>query len=268
MLSAATGILAAADVLPANHVHQQYSLQSYYQAVTTYQTQTYYEPVTTYQTSQYYEPVVTYRTSSYYCPNSCSYQTVQVPETGYQLKTKSCPVQSYVAKCAAGAGDDLPEGLLLSAANGVHVGARPPRAAPRLRRRGRPAAPCCQQAGAAPTGPPQVTATPGQNWQTPPPPIVDNSPIRQILQSEMPRQGRQRSNGGTVLAARCRRTPSGRSCPPGPGSAGPSDQARIASFFGADSVVEGEVVRGDKTPRPEAKDPVRQRQLSRTCVKR
>jgi hypothetical protein len=78
-----------------------YTLRCYYQPVTTYQTRTYYEAVTTYQTSYYYEPVTSYSYSCYFDPCSCSYQQVAVPQTCYQLKSRCCPVQSWVQRCCS-----------------------------------------------------------------------------------------------------------------------------------------------------------------------
>jgi hypothetical protein len=76
-----------------------YVQRCYYQPVTVMQTKTYYEPVTTMHTSYYYEPVVSYRYSSYYDPCTCTCQQVAVPTTCYQLKSRCCPVQSWVQKC-------------------------------------------------------------------------------------------------------------------------------------------------------------------------
>ena len=73
--------------------------RSYYQPVTTMETRTVKEQVTTMQTSYYYEPVTTVRYSSYYNPNTCCYQQVAVPTTSLELRTKQCPVQSWVSRC-------------------------------------------------------------------------------------------------------------------------------------------------------------------------
>ena len=84
---------------PQTQCSTSYTQRCYYQPVTTMQTQSYYEPVTTTQTSYYYEPVVSYRYSCYYDPCTCSYQQVATPTTSYQLRAKSCPVQSWVQRC-------------------------------------------------------------------------------------------------------------------------------------------------------------------------
>jgi hypothetical protein len=79
----------------------QYVQRCYYQPVTVMQTKTYYEPVTTYRTSYYYEPVCSYRYSCYYDPCTCSYQQVAQPVTSYQLRSRCCPVQSWVQRCCS-----------------------------------------------------------------------------------------------------------------------------------------------------------------------
>ena len=76
-----------------------YVQRSYYQPVTTYESKTVQEQVTTMQTSYYYEPVTSYRYSSYYDPGTCCYQQVAVPQTSYSLRAKQCPVQSWVSRC-------------------------------------------------------------------------------------------------------------------------------------------------------------------------
>lgn len=84
---------------PVQKCTTNYVQRSYYQPVTTYETRTVQEQVTTMRTSYYYEPVVSYRYSSYYDPCSCSYTQVAVPQTSYQLKAQSSPVQSWVSRC-------------------------------------------------------------------------------------------------------------------------------------------------------------------------
>jgi hypothetical protein len=77
-----------------------YVQRCYYQPVTTYTTQTFYEPVTTYQTSYFYEPVTRYRYSFYVDPCTGCTQAQVCPTTCYQLRSKCCPVQSWVQRCA------------------------------------------------------------------------------------------------------------------------------------------------------------------------
>jgi hypothetical protein len=76
-----------------------YVQRCFYQPVTCMTTKTYYEPVTTYQTSYYYEQVTSYRMSCYFDPCTCSYQQVATPCTSLQLRSKCCPVQSWVQRC-------------------------------------------------------------------------------------------------------------------------------------------------------------------------
>lgn len=84
---------------PCNNCTTSYTQRCFYQPVTTYETKTYYEPVTTTQTSYYYEPVTSYRMSCYVDPcTGCSKQ-VAIPTTSYQLRAQSCPVQSWVQRC-------------------------------------------------------------------------------------------------------------------------------------------------------------------------
>jgi hypothetical protein len=75
-----------------------YVQRCYYQPVTTYRTRTYYQQVTTYRTSYYYEPVTSYRYCCYYDPCTCSYQQVAKPVTSYRLRSRCCPVTSYLQR--------------------------------------------------------------------------------------------------------------------------------------------------------------------------
>lgn len=76
-----------------------YIQRSYYQPVTHMETREVKELVTTQQTSYYYAPVTTYRYSSYYDPCTCSYTQVAVPTQSYELRSKCCPVQTWVSRC-------------------------------------------------------------------------------------------------------------------------------------------------------------------------
>jgi hypothetical protein len=88
-----------AQAPPQQQCNTSYTQRCYYQPVTTYQTKTYYEPVTSYRTSYYYEPVTSYSYSAYYDPCSCGYQQVAVPSVSYMLRAQNCPVQSWVQRC-------------------------------------------------------------------------------------------------------------------------------------------------------------------------
>ena len=76
-----------------------YIQRSYYQPITTMETREVKELVTSYRTSYYYEPITTMRYSSYYDPCSCSYHQVATPSVSYQLREQKCPVQSWVSRC-------------------------------------------------------------------------------------------------------------------------------------------------------------------------
>jgi hypothetical protein len=76
-----------------------YCQRCYYQPVTVYENRSYYEQVTSYRTNYYYEPVTTYRQSCYYDPCTCCYQQVTVPQCSYQLRAQSCPVTNWVQRC-------------------------------------------------------------------------------------------------------------------------------------------------------------------------
>lgn len=70
----------------------------YYQPVTCYTQKTWTEQVTSYRTSFYYEPVTTFRQSCYFDPCSCSYKQVMVPQTCMQLRSRCCPVTSFLQR--------------------------------------------------------------------------------------------------------------------------------------------------------------------------
>jgi hypothetical protein len=76
-----------------------YVQRSYYQPVQVMETRTVQEQVTTYRTSYYYEPVTTLRYSYFYDPCNCSYSQVATPSVSYQLREQKCPVQSWVSRC-------------------------------------------------------------------------------------------------------------------------------------------------------------------------
>lgn len=257
---------APAPACPQQQCSTSYSQRCYYQPVTTYQTQTYYEPVTTYKTNYYYEPVTSYRYSCYYDPCTCSYQQVAVPTTSYQLRSQNCPVQSWVQRCCS-----VPvttyqkscywvpqttcctttEGAPIPAANGNGNGhgmavvpgvAAPPAVA--------------VQPGVA--APPQVTTTPqfGVNPGIPnPPPNVSES------RSGPPPVINEHRNGGTNYE---RTYPLPQQTTPGTSFRPPAAQPRQPSpppppvkldriVFGPDATVEGQVVRGDNSPRPHSR---------------
>ncbi len=224
-----------------------YVQQSYYQPVTSYQTQTYYEPVTTYQTSYYYEPVTTLRTSYYFDPNCCSYKQVATPETSYQLRSKSCPVQGYVARS-----QQVP---VVTYQKAYYL---------------QPQTTCCHTTigGAIPMGPAPVAVpapppapmlppdiherrdpgpSPAPNSSYYPPPPVNDKPATPPSKTAVPSTSWQ--------AADPQLPP-----PVFPNSAPAAEPAPIVPavrinriVLGADASVEGQIVRGDNTPRPDVK---------------
>lgn len=133
-----------------------YVQRCYYQPVTVMQTQSYYEAVTTYKTSYYYEPCTSYRYSSYYDPCTCSCQQVATPVTSYKLRAQSCPVQSWVQRCA-----QVP---ITSYQKSFYWEPQTTCCSPCSSPCGSPCA------GAPAAAPPMVGGAPGS---TPPPPIVD-----------------------------------------------------------------------------------------------
>jgi hypothetical protein len=232
-----------------------YVQRCYYQPVTTYQQQTYYEPVTTYRTSYYYEPVTSYRYSCYYDPCTCSYKQVATPVTSYSLRAQTCPVQSWVQRCASvpvtsyqkscylqpqttccqtTTGPLIPTAAVGVEANGHFNGAVNGGAAVAVPQYAQP--PQIQAAPQFQTQPPQIQATPPQG--NGPPSIRDippSGPNVGNMSLSQPRFPGQQPNGWQAAPVQNR--------PPAP----PVKLERIV--FGPESYVEGQVVRGDKTPK-------------------
>jgi hypothetical protein len=209
----------------------QYIQRSYYQPVTAYETKTVMEPVTTYRTSYYYEPVTTVRYSSYYDPCTCSYGQVAVPSTSYQLREQKCPVQSWVSRCVQ---------VPVQAYQKVDYW--------------QPQTTCCQTT----LGAPIYGSTP------PPPPNV----VPEMRQSERPPEIKSSTTPGTGGSSQMNQyyppiEPSNgnkTSFQPQLGAPVPMQQPapqppvkldRIAA--GPNSVVEGQVVRADNSPKASAK---------------
>jgi len=214
-----------------------YVQKSYYQAVTSYQTTTYYEPVTQYQTSYYYEPVTSYRTSYYYCPETCSYKQTCTPETAYQLRSKSCPVQGYVARSAQVPVTTYQKSYYLE-----------------------PQTTCCQTTVGAPVGvgapppqPPQISVTPGAPAPAGVPPVIDlqrtpPAPSAPSYSSPQPPLNGMSWQPAAPAPAQ--------QASPAPVQTTPAKQPTVRLdriVFGSDSTVEGQIVRGDNTPRPNAR---------------
>jgi hypothetical protein len=84
---------------PQQQCSTSYVQRSYYQPVTVMENRTVQEAVTTMRTSYYYEPVTSYRYSMYVDPCSGCAQQVATPTVEYQLKAQSSPVQTWVSRC-------------------------------------------------------------------------------------------------------------------------------------------------------------------------
>jgi hypothetical protein len=231
-----------------------YVQRCYYQPVQSYQTQTYYEPVTTYRTNYYYEPVTSYRYTSYYDPCSCSCYQVATPVCSYALRAQQCPVQSWVARCVSVPVTTYqkafywePQTTCCQTTVGAPIAAAPA------------AAPCngaAPQPAVIPQQPvynqqpvinqqPVYNQSPGinqppvinENRGTAPPPVIkDNGSTERYYQ----RQNFQQPTLGAPPGVRP-------VTPPPP----PVKLDRIV--IGPDARVEGQVVRSDTTPRPNAR---------------
>jgi hypothetical protein len=225
-----------APACPQQQCSTSYVQRCYYQPVTSYQTKTYYEPVTTYRTNYYYEPVTSYRYSCYYDPCTCSYQQVAVPTTSYQLRAQSCPVQSWVQRCCS-----VPVTSYQKSCCWV------------------PQTTCCTTTEGAPiAAPPQVTTTPQMGAV----PNIPNPPnLSESRSSPQPPLIHDQRNGNGMNFERVYPQPQG--LPPGgtsfrppaslPASPPPPPVKLDRIVFGADAQVEGQVVRSDKSPRPNAR---------------
>jgi hypothetical protein len=217
--------------------------RSYYQPVTVMETRTVQEAVTTYRTSYYYEPVTSYRYSCYYDPCTCSYQQVATPTTSYMLREQKCPVQAWVSRCVQ---------VPVQAMQKVDYW--------------QPQTTCCQTTVGAPI----------MNGGTPaPPPMINAVPEARPMERPMERPPEIKSNttpgtngakptpyeqyyppiepSKTSLPNSTWRPQLGAPQPvqqPTPPPA-PIKMDRIA--VGPNSVVDGQVVRSDNSPKPSAK---------------
>lgn len=218
-----------------------YVQRSYYQPVTTYQTQTVMEQVTSYRTSYYYEPVTSYRYSAYYDPCTCGYQQVAVPTTSYQLREQKCPVQSWVSRCVQ---------VPVTAYQKVDYW--------------QPQTTCCQTTVGAPI-----------YGSSPPPPVINSAPSMapierapEIKSSTTPGTSGTRPNMTDSYYPPIEKTPEIKNAmpntswqpqlgapipiqPAAPQPSAPVKMDRIA--VGPNSVVEGQVLRADNSPKPSAK---------------
>jgi len=233
---------APADPCPQQQCTTNYVQRCFYTPCTTYETRSYYEAVTTMQTSYYYEPVTSYRYSCYYDPCTCSYKQVATPVVTQELRSRCCPVQTWVQRCAQVPVTVMkkscylePQTTCCTTTTGALIPVNGAAAAPA------PAMPpAVHGAGTAPSAPPNVIVNPPA--QTPAPPVikestapsgpnVGNMSYHQQSQWQAPATFKQQSNPAV---------------PPAP----PVKLDRIV--YGPESFVEGQIVRTDNTPRPNA----------------
>jgi hypothetical protein len=220
-----------------------YTQRCFYQPVTTFETKTFYEPVTTYRTSFYYEPVVSYRFSNYFDPCTCTCKQVATPVTSYQLRSQSCPVQSWVQRCAQVPVTSYqkacywePQTTCCQTTVGalIPAGAAAPAAAP------------VAPAPASTPAPPSITPTPGITNTPAAPPSINEQHQPGAAEKAYYPQTQQKPAGAPWQPATG--LPTGISPTPPPP---PVKLDRIV--VGPDATVEGQVVRNDNTPRPNAK---------------
>ena len=210
-----------------------YVQRCFYQPVTTYTTQSYYEAVTTMQTSYYYEPVTSYRYSCYYDPCTCNYQQVATPVVTHELRAKSCPVQSWVQRCAQVPVTMLQKSCYLEPQTTccqTTIGALIPI--------GANGAPAYGNGAPPPGNPPNVIANPPP--QSPPPPIKDSpapgGPYGGSTSFSNPQS--QWQAPATIVPQ---------------SNPQPHPQVQLERIvFGPESFVDGQVVRSDNAPRPGA----------------
>src|SRR5262245_24575391 len=230
---------APADPCPQQQCTTNYVQRCFYTPCTTYETRSYYEAVTTMQTSYYYEPVTSYRYSCYYDPCTCSYQQVATPQTCYQLRSKCCPVQSWVKRCCQVPVTTMQESFYLEPRTTcctTTVGAPIPycNGGPTGISGGAPAPAAGNPPNVIANPPPQQTAPPPQMPQikdsfAPSGPNVGNTSLQQQSQWQAPATMVPSSGGNTQ-------------------SHPPVKLDRIV--FGPESYVDGQIVRTDNEPRP------------------
>jgi hypothetical protein len=240
---------AASDPCQQQQCSTSYTQRCFYEPVTTYQTQSYYEPVTTYRTSYYYEPVTSYRYSCYYDPCTCTTQQVATPVTSYQLRSKCCPVQSWVQRCAQVPVTTYrkscylqPQTTCCTTTTGALIPAGGAVAAPAY---GNGA-----YGNGAPAygNPPSVIVTPPQGApQSQQPPVIKD---------QMAPSG---PNVGNMSLSEQQRFAFPAAQPqwqaPAKQTPAPSQYPQVKLdriVFGPESYVEGQIVRNDNTPRPNA----------------
>jgi hypothetical protein len=216
-----------------------YVQRCYYQPVTTYQTKTVMEQVTTMQTSYYYAPVTTYRYSSYYDPCTCSYHQVATPQCGYELRAKQCPVQSWVSRCVQ---------VPVQSYQRVDYW--------------QPVTTCCSTTLGAPIGgpapapmPPAAAPMPSAPLPADLPPSIRGEKTPGSGTSKQPMWNQfyppiEKSNDNFTPGASFKL---GIPTPVQPQAPAPQPPVKLNQIAVGDSNVEGQVVRSDSSPKPNAK---------------
>jgi hypothetical protein len=198
--------------------------------------------------------VCSYRYSCYYDPCTCSYKQTATPVTSYQLRAQSCPVQSWVQR-----GTQVPvtayqkvsywqpQTTCCTTTEGTPIMA------------GGAAAPSVN-INVAPTAPPNVNAVPSiTNPPAGTPPNVNeqrnfgtgaSNPAyeRYYPQTQPP------GTAPTMPPASWKPQPAATTPAAAPAPRAPQPSVKLESIvLGPDQRVEGQVVRADNSPRPNAK---------------
>jgi len=210
--------------------------RSYYQPVTVMENRTEMVAVTTYRTSYYYEPVTTVRYSCYYDPCTCSYGQIATPSVSYQLREQKCPVQSWVSRCVQ---------VPVQAYQKVDYW--------------QPQTTCCQTtegapiySGGAPTPPPPPTVSPEMRPMEKPE-IKSSTTPGVSIKPDMYKQYFPPIEKTETKSPNTSWQPQlGAPVPMQPAAPqAPVKMDRIA--VGPNSIVEGQVLRADNSPKPSAK---------------
>jgi hypothetical protein len=223
---------------PQQQCSTSYVQRSFYQPVTVMQTQTVQEAVTTMRTSYYYEPVTSYRYSLYVDPCTGCAQQVATPSVAYQLKAQSSPVQTWVSRCVQ---------VPVTVTQKVDYW--------------QPQTTCCTTTQGAPIyttplpqsqQPPLIQAEPGtpQSNQAPSIRSEGAAPKGTLNQQYYPPLEKIPGNGASFQPSLGMPVPVPTSAPP----AQPSPPIKFNQIaVNPNSVVEGQVVRSDNTPKGNAK---------------
>ncbi len=220
---------------PCQKCTTNYVQRSYYQPVQTMETRTVQEAVTSYRTSYYYEPVTSYRYSYYYDPCNCGYKQVATPTTSYQLRETQTPVQSWVSRCVQ---------VPVTAYQKVDYW--------------QPQTTCCNTTQGAPIYNAPLSAPPINTA----PPITPITPERPRIETKMESNPKidvnqqyyppMEKNGSIPSTSFTPQLGTPIPLKPAP-SAAPAPLKMDRITVGPNSVVDGQVLRADNSPKPTAK---------------